>query len=70
MDAKVIEIRREQEGRMEKIEAKLDRVLSSLATTRDELSQTSGADKYKHWFFPSLLTLGLVIIGVIDLFKK
>lgn len=88
MDAKVIEIRREQDQRYTDVTRKLDRTEETVNALKDTmekefrsmrqsfsdakgaLSEAQGVDRYKQFIFPTLLTVGLVIIGILDLIKK
>ena len=87
MDAKVLEIRREQDGRYADLNGKLDRssndirglertltselgkIRDLLAEAKDELSENKGIEKYKQWIIPTVVSLVLVIIEALHLFK-
>lgn len=47
-----------------------DSMSSQFGTIRDAISKSQGVKDYKAYILPSLLTAGLVIIGIIDLFKR
>lgn len=45
-------------------------VRATLAAEKAALTGAQFVKDYKHYIFPTLLTVGLVIIGVLDLLKK
>jgi hypothetical protein len=88
VEAKVIEIRREQDLRYRDVDAKLDRnadnvnrlertlevemrkIRDLLGEAKDELAVSKGADRYKQFIFPVLISVLVAIIEAIHLFQK
>ncbi len=56
-------LRNEMQDMTDKFSEKLEEVRLVLASSKGERD-------YKQWIFPVLITVGLVIIGVLDLLKK
>jgi hypothetical protein len=54
----------------ERIAAEFKEVRTTLAAEKAALTGAQLVKDYKQYIFPVLLTLGLVIIGVLDLLKK
>lgn len=67
-------VRGEMQTMTDRFSTKLDNVSHNLNAFSNEvrvaLAATKGEKDYKQWFFPTVVTLGLVIIGVLEYFKK
>lgn len=69
VDAKVFEMKRDQDLRIDKLDVKLDRVLQNQNDTRDLLAQSKGVDEFKKWILPIAVSAAIVIIEALNLLK-
>jgi hypothetical protein len=51
------------------LSVELGKIRELLAEAKDELAENKGIEKYKQWIIPTLVSLVLVIIEALHLFK-